>query len=92
MNATAPLVLTQSLLPFLRRSGGRVVNLTSLAARRQLPYFSAYGASKAALEAASASMRIELRKHGVDVVLLEPGLNIFIINHYCVGSHVLPSL
>ncbi len=66
-------MLVRKMLPLLRRSGGRVVNVTSVSARHPVPFFGPYGASKAALEALSAALRIELRKYRVDVVLLEPG-------------------
>ena len=75
VNVTSPLLLTRALLPLLRRGGGRVVNLSSLASRRHpLPCFGPYAASKAALDVLSRTMRMELRKYGVDVVMLEPGV------------------
>ncbi|MEV4616765.1 SDR family oxidoreductase [Kitasatospora sp. NPDC049258] len=54
VNVLGPLVLTQLLLPQLRARGGAVVNLSSDAAVEAYSGWGAYGASKAALDQASA--------------------------------------
>jgi NAD(P)-dependent dehydrogenase (short-subunit alcohol dehydrogenase family) len=65
--------VTQAFLPTLRRGGGRIVNVSSIGGRVALPLAGAYAASKFALEGLSDALRRELRGHGVDVILIEPG-------------------
>ncbi len=64
----------RALLPVMRAQGhGRLLVVGSLAGRAPIPFQSHYSASKAALEATVSAMRSELRGHGIDVVLIEPG-------------------
>lgn len=66
--------LTNLLIPAFRRQGfGRIVNVSSVYGRISAPMVGAYCASKYAMEALSDSMRVELRKTGVAVSLVEPG-------------------
>jgi NAD(P)-dependent dehydrogenase (short-subunit alcohol dehydrogenase family)/fatty acid desaturase len=68
------LALTRAVLPPMReRRSGRIVNVSSLAARVASPGLAAYCASKCAVEGASEALRHELRPMGIDVVLVEPG-------------------
>lgn len=73
VNVFGVIALTQSLLPALHRSKGRVVNITSIGGKVAMPTFGAYSGSKFALEAVSDSLRQELAPHGVRVVVVEPG-------------------
>ncbi len=52
---------------------GRIINISSVAGRRVLPFMGPYSASKYALEAWSDALRMELIPHGLEVVLIEPG-------------------
>jgi NAD(P)-dependent dehydrogenase (short-subunit alcohol dehydrogenase family) len=80
--------LTQLLLPAMRARGrGRIVNVSSIAGRWITPGSGWYGASKHALEGLSDGLRLELRRFGIDVVLVEPGL---IATEF--GSVAAPSL
>lgn len=63
----------QECLPILRQSKGRIVNMSSISGRIASPFLGPYAASKYALEAASDSLRREMRKHGVKVSIVEPG-------------------
>jgi len=58
-NVVAPLALTQLLLPALRIRGGAVLNITSDAAVEPYAGWGGYGATKAALEQASAVLAAE---------------------------------
>ncbi|HLG92547.1 MAG TPA: SDR family NAD(P)-dependent oxidoreductase, partial [Acidimicrobiales bacterium] len=61
VNYFSPVRLTLALLPrMLERGGGRVVNVSSVAARLGPPHEAAYAASKAALTAWSESMAVDL--------------------------------
>lgn len=57
-----------------RRGHGRIVNVSSLVGVFTLPWFGAYAATKHAVEALSDAMRLELRPHGVEVVVVEPSV------------------
>lgn len=73
VNFIGAVALTQAALSALRASRGRVVNISSISGRLSLPFTWPYSASKYAMEAWSDGLRIELRPHGVQVVLIEPG-------------------
>lgn len=73
VNFIGAVALTQSALGALRASRGRVVNISSISGRLSLPFTWPYSASKYAMEAWSDGLRMELRPHGVKVVLIEPG-------------------
>jgi NAD(P)-dependent dehydrogenase (short-subunit alcohol dehydrogenase family) len=68
-----PVALTQHLLPHLRASRGRVINVTSIGGIMPGPMIAAYQAAKAAFEAVSDSMRIEFAPFGVHVSAIAPG-------------------
>src|SRR5215218_415120 len=73
INLLGQAAVTQAFLPALRRARGRIVNVSSIGGRVGLPLVGAYNASKFGLEGLSDSLRRELRPHGVDVILIEPG-------------------
>jgi NAD(P)-dependent dehydrogenase (short-subunit alcohol dehydrogenase family) len=73
INLIGQMAVTQAFLPALRRGGGRIVMVSSIGGRVALPLVSAYNASKFGLEGMSDSLRRELRSHGVEVILVEPG-------------------
>ncbi len=72
-NVFGLLHVTKAALPALHDSGGRVVNVSSLAGVAAAPTWGPYAASKHAVEALSDAMRMELRPYGVDVVTVAPG-------------------
>jgi NAD(P)-dependent dehydrogenase (short-subunit alcohol dehydrogenase family) len=69
INTVAPLALAQLLLPALRRTDGRVLNISSDAAVEAYAGWGGYGASKAALDQLTAVLGVEhpeLRVYAVD--------------------------
>jgi len=73
-NFFGALNLTKAALPHLRaQRSGIIVNISAAAAISNYPGFGAYGASKAALEFMSESMRDELRPFGIRVLVVQPG-------------------
>ncbi len=61
-------------LPVLREQrGGAIVNMSSLGGQLSFAGFSAYSASKFALEGASEALAQELAPFGVKVLIVEPG-------------------
>ncbi len=73
VNLLGPVRMVQALLPKLRQSSGRIINIGSGEAFLATAINSAYCMSKHALEAFSDSLRMELAPLGVRVVLVEPG-------------------
>ncbi len=73
VNWLGPILLTQKLLPLLRASQGKIINIGSAAGMIALPFLSAYSSSKFAIEAWSDSLRRELISQGVKVVLFQVG-------------------
>jgi NAD(P)-dependent dehydrogenase (short-subunit alcohol dehydrogenase family) len=71
VNVTAPLALTQLLLPVLQRTDGTVVNITSDAAVEPYDGWGGYGSSKAALDQWTAILAAE--EPGVHVYSFDPG-------------------
>ncbi|XP_059007883.1 17-beta-hydroxysteroid dehydrogenase type 2 isoform X2 [Mustela lutreola] len=65
--------VTKAFLPLLRKSKGRLVNISSMAGGVPMEKLAAYSASKAALTMFSAVMRQELSKWGVKVSVIQPG-------------------
>jgi short-subunit dehydrogenase len=66
--------LTQLVLPAMRAQGsGTVINISSMGGRLATPLGAWYHASKFAVEGLSDALRLELKRFGVDVVLIEPG-------------------
>ncbi len=66
-------LMTRQFLPLLRKSGGRVINVSSMVGFCAIPLTSAYSASKFALEGLTEALYYELKPHGVQVALVEPG-------------------
>lgn len=74
VNVYGPMRLIQAVAPSMRRhGGGRILNLSSIAARLVTPVNGVYAASKAALEALSDALRHELAPWGIQVIVVEPG-------------------
>src|SRR5919107_776305 len=57
----------------LKRGDGHLVAISSLASYRGMPKSGAYSASKAAVSTFFESLRVDLRKSGVDVTVIHPG-------------------
>ncbi|MCY4624773.1 MAG: oxidoreductase [Chloroflexi bacterium] len=67
--------LTQLVLPHMReQKAGRIVNVSSVAGKVYTPLGSWYHATKHAIEGWSDCLRWELKRFGIDVVIVEPGL------------------
>lgn len=74
VNVFAPMALTRAVLPsMIQRRRGTVVNISSVSGVMPTPFAGAYCASKAAFNALSDSLRMELRPLGIDVVTVQPG-------------------
>jgi short-subunit dehydrogenase len=75
INYLSPVRLMMTIVPrMVERGEGRVVNISSVAARLSPPGEAAYAATKAALTAWSECMAIELWDTGVRVHVVNPGV------------------
>ncbi len=72
INILGPLMLTQAALPYLRASKGRVINISSGAATSAIPGWSAYCATKGALNQFNRSLAVE--EPTITAISLRPGI------------------
>ncbi|MFN7101352.1 MAG: SDR family oxidoreductase [Pseudorhizobium sp.] len=74
LNTFGTMAMTQAVMPGFRQQGaGVVVNVSSAVTLKPLPMLSAYTASKAAVEAFSENLALEVEQFGVRVRLVIPG-------------------
>lgn len=74
LNTFGTMAMTQAVLPGFRTQGsGVIVNVSSAVTLKPLPMLSAYTASKAAVEAFSDNLALEVEPLGVRVRLVIPG-------------------
>lgn len=65
----------QEVLPYMRaQKSGCIINISSILGRISIPGFGWYAASKHAIEALSETLRGEVMKFGINVVVIAPGL------------------
>lgn len=72
-NVFAVVGVTRALFPLLRRNRGLVVNIGSVSGVLVTPFAGAYCASKAAVNALSDALRLELAPFGIRVMEVQPG-------------------
>lgn len=66
--------ITQLVLPTMRKqNSGRIVNITSIGGKIYTPMGAWYHATKHAVEGWSDCLRLEVKKFGIEVVIVEPG-------------------
>ncbi|MEX1308134.1 MAG: oxidoreductase [Eubacteriales bacterium] len=67
--------MTQLCLPYMREKGaGKIINISSIGGKIYSPLTGWYFASKYAIEALSKCLRVEVKRFGIDVVVIRPGL------------------
>ena len=85
-NIVGLLRTNRAVLPTMRTHGhGLIINVGSILGRVTFPFFGIYGASKFAVEALTDSLRYELSRFGVDVVLVQPSA--YPTNMYAAMQH-----
>jgi len=88
-NTLGTLAMLQAILPrFRERRSGTVVNVTSTVTLKPLPLVSVYRASKAAVNALTESLAVEMEPFGVRVHIVLPGRS----PETSFGSNAMPHL
>ena len=72
VNLVGPLNCVQAALPRMQR-GGRIINVSSVIGKRAIPKVGGYCATKAALNALSDALRVEVAGRGIAVTSVYPG-------------------
>jgi len=80
VNVFGQVMVTQAMLPLLREhvarfghGSARIINITSIGGRLAQPILGPYTASKFAMESISDSLRLELRRQGIRICVIQPG-------------------
>ncbi len=74
INYFGAMIITKSILPSMKRQGGgKIAVMTSLAGRIGIPYRTAYAASKHALHGFFDSLRAEMARYNIDILLITSG-------------------
>jgi NAD(P)-dependent dehydrogenase (short-subunit alcohol dehydrogenase family) len=60
--------------PMMKQGGGRIINITSPASRMALPNYTAYAASKAAVDSITRAAAVALAGHNIQVNGVAPGM------------------
>ncbi|MDE7325444.1 MAG: SDR family oxidoreductase [Lachnospiraceae bacterium] len=74
VNLEVPMLLCQLLLRDLKETGGHIIQISSITAKKNSPHGCAYGATKAGLTAFSQSLFDEARKYGVRITCIHPDM------------------
>ncbi len=74
LNFFAPLGLIQLVVPHMRaKKSGMIVNVSSIAGKMTLPWFTLYSSTKFALGSLTNGLRMELRYDGIQTMVVCPG-------------------
>ena len=76
------------MLPLIRRSKGRIINVTSALARIASPVRGIHCSMLAGVEALSVCLKQELKHRGVDVIVVAPG-ELSIGNSWLSDEHIV---
>jgi NAD(P)-dependent dehydrogenase (short-subunit alcohol dehydrogenase family) len=73
VNFLGTLYATHAALPFIKKTRGSLVAMSSLTGKYGIPSYSIYGASKFAVQGLYEALRLELWRDGVHVGIVAPG-------------------
>lgn len=67
-------IMCRKVIPYMRKnSGGRIVNISSVAAVAHIPFQTYYSATKAAIESYTSALANEIKPFNISVTVVEPG-------------------
>ena len=73
-NVIGTIGMIQAAVPeLMKKGGGTIMIVTSLAGRMPIPFLAPYGMTKFALEVAGADLAVELKPFNIRVAMIEPG-------------------
>jgi short-subunit dehydrogenase len=73
VNYLGSVYCTYYALPFLKKTKGQIIGISSLAGRNGIPKRSGYAASKHAMVGFFDTLRIEIAEYGIGVTMIYPG-------------------
>uniref|UniRef100_A0A0P5RTT2 D-beta-hydroxybutyrate dehydrogenase, mitochondrial n=1 Tax=Daphnia magna TaxID=35525 RepID=A0A0P5RTT2_9CRUS len=73
VNVFGVIRVTNAFLPLIRKSQGRIVNVSSILARTLFPFSGSYTITKSVIDAYTTILRLEMKRFNVKVVVVEPG-------------------
>lgn len=73
INVFSPFVLTRECAKFMKKSGGKILNVASTAGMTPRPGWLSYSSSKAAVISMSETLSAELAEYGILVYCVSPG-------------------
>ena len=73
VNFFGTFICCREAIPYLRKSRGRIINVSSVAANFPIPFQSFYSASKSAVSSFTLCLANELRPFGIKVCTVSPG-------------------
>lgn len=73
VNVFAPFMLMRETVKYMRRSGGKILNVASTAGMTPRPGWLSYASSKAAVISMSETLTAELAEYGIAVYCVSPG-------------------
>lgn len=66
--------VNRAVIPYMRENGGgRIINISSVAAVANIPFQTYYSASKAAIESYTQCLANEIKNFGISVTAIQPG-------------------
>jgi 3-oxoacyl-[acyl-carrier protein] reductase len=73
INVIAPFVLMRETTKYMKRTGGKIINVASTAGMTPRPGWLSYASSKASVIAMSETLTAELAEYGIKVYCVSPG-------------------
>jgi len=93
INVSSLVVLCQAAIPYLAKTRGNIVNIASASAIAGSAYWSAYGASKAAVASLTRSLAVEFAAEGIRANAICPGgVNTGLASTYSLPENIDQSL
>lgn len=73
VNLQAVMECSRIVIPYLKKSHGKIINVSSVAAVVPIPFQTAYSVSKAGVNMFTQALRLELKNSGIRVCAVMPG-------------------